>query len=92
MEISTQRNGSTNDPTQIKNGPENANEFAFLILSGIRKHERSLCSPKQASTKAKNSPGRDDKTPGVLMDVHNAGYNYYLCLDEAALGDHCLQV
>lgn len=84
MEIPTQRNGSANDPTQIKNGPENANEFALLILSGIRKHERSLCSPKQASTKPKYSPGRDHETPGVLMDVYDAGYDYYLCPDEEA--------
>jgi hypothetical protein len=84
MEIPTQRNGSTNDPTQIKNGPENADEFALLILSGIRKHERSLCSPKQARTNAKYSPGRDDETPCILMDVHDAEYDDYLCLGEEA--------
>jgi hypothetical protein len=46
MEIPTQRDGSANNTTQIKDGPKNANGFAFLILSGIRKHERSLGSPK----------------------------------------------
>jgi hypothetical protein len=72
MEIPTQRNGCTDNPTQIKDGPENANEFALLILSGICKHERSLGSPKQASTEAKYSPGRNDETSGVLMDVDDA--------------------
>jgi hypothetical protein len=46
MEVPAQGNGSADDPTQIKDGPKNANGFALLILSGIRKHERSLGSPK----------------------------------------------
>jgi hypothetical protein len=46
MEIPPQRNGSTDNSTQIKDGPENANGFALLILSGICKHERSLGRPK----------------------------------------------
>jgi hypothetical protein len=73
MEIPSQGNCSTDNPTQIKDGPENRDEFPLLILSGIRKHQRSLGCPKQASTKAKYSPGRNDETSGVLMDVDDAG-------------------
>jgi hypothetical protein len=72
MEIPTQGNGSADNPTQIKDSPENANGFALLILSRIRKHERSLGSPKQASTEAKYSPSRNDETSGVLMNVDDA--------------------
>jgi hypothetical protein len=72
MEIPSQGNGSADNPTQIKDGPENGNGFALLILSGIRKHERSLGSPKQASTEAKYSPRRNNETSGVLMDVDDA--------------------
>jgi hypothetical protein len=50
MVIPTQGNSSADNPTQIKDGPENTNGFALLILSGIREHERSLGSPKQTST------------------------------------------
>ena len=73
MEIPSQGNCSTDNPTQIKDGPENADKFALLILSGIRQHERSLGSPKQASTEAKYRPGRNNETPGILMDVDDAG-------------------
>ena len=73
MEIPSQGNCSTDNPTQIKDGPKNPDEFAFLILSGIRKHERSLGSPEQASTEAKYSPGRNNETCGILMDVDDAG-------------------
>jgi len=73
MKIPSQGNCSTDNPAQIKDGPENANEFALLILSGICKHERSLGSPKQASTEAKYSPSRNNETSGVLMDVDDAG-------------------
>jgi hypothetical protein len=73
MEIPSQGNCSTDNPTQMKDGPENRDEFALLILSGIRKHERSLGSPKQASTEAKYSPGRNNETSGVLMNVDDAG-------------------
>ncbi len=73
MEIPSQGNCSTDNPTQIKNGPKNRDGFALLILSGICKHERSLGSPKQASTEAKYSPGRNNETSGVLMDVDDAG-------------------
>jgi hypothetical protein len=72
MEVPTQGNGCANNPTQIKDGPENANGFALLILSGIRKHEGSLSSPKQASTDAKYSPSCDDETSSVLVDVDDA--------------------
>ena len=73
MEIPSQGNGSTDNPTQIKDGPENRDEFALLILSGICKHERSLGSPKQAGTEAKYSPGRNNETSCVLMNVDDAG-------------------
>jgi len=73
MEIPSQGNCGADNPTQIKDRPENPNKFALLILSGIRKHERSLGSPKQASTEAKYSSGRDNEPSGVLMDVDNAG-------------------
>jgi hypothetical protein len=73
MEIPSQGNRSTDNSTQIKDRPENPDKFALLILSGIRKHERSLGSPKQASTNAKYSSGRDNESFGVLMDVDDAG-------------------
>jgi hypothetical protein len=73
MEIPSQGNCSTDNPTQIKDGPEDPNGFALLILSGIRKHQRSLGSPKQASTEAKYSPGRNNETSGILMNVDDAG-------------------
>lgn len=73
MEIPSQGNCSTHNPTQIEDGPENADKFALLILSGIRKHERSLGCPKQASTEAKYGPGGNNETPGILMDVDDAG-------------------
>jgi hypothetical protein len=73
VEIPSQGNCSTNNPTQIEDRPENADEFALLILSGIRKHERSLGGPKQTSTEAKYSPGRNNETSRVLMDVDDAG-------------------
>jgi hypothetical protein len=73
MEIPSQGHSSTDNSTQIKDRPENSDGFALLILSGIRKHERSLGSPKQASTEAKHSPGRNNESSGVLMDVDDAG-------------------
>jgi hypothetical protein len=69
MKILAQGHGCTNDPTQIKDGPEDANEFPFLILSRVSKHERSLCCPKQTGTHAKHSSCRNNETPCVAVDV-----------------------
>jgi hypothetical protein len=53
MKILAQGDGRTNDSTQIKDGPEDANGFSLLVLRGVRKHEGSLCCPKQTGTQAK---------------------------------------
>jgi len=76
IEIPSQRNSSTDNTTQIKDGPEDANRFSLLILGGICKHERSLRGPKQTSTCTKDSAGSNDETSGILMDVHDAGHGY----------------
>jgi hypothetical protein len=86
MEIPSQGNCSTDNPTQIKDGPENSDKFALLILSGIRKHKRSLGSPKQASTEAKYSPGRNNETFRVLMDVDDAGRGRLVALITRVMG------
>jgi hypothetical protein len=72
MKILAQGDGGTNDSTQIKDGPENPNGFSLLILSGVRKHEGSLCCPKQTSTQAKQSTRSNNETSGVMVDIENA--------------------
>jgi len=36
---------STDDSAEIENGPEETNVSTFLLFSGIRHHDSSLCSP-----------------------------------------------
>ena len=70
VRVVSQRDGRSDDTTEIEYGPEDADELSLLVFGGVRKHQRALRCPKESGAHAKNRPSRDHETPGVLVDIH----------------------
>jgi hypothetical protein len=69
MVVLSERNGGTNDITEVEDGPKNGDELALLALSRIRQHERALSSPEQSSANAEESSGDDDERTCIVMNI-----------------------
>jgi len=70
MEILSKRYRSTDDSTQVKNTPENANESSLLVLGSISQHQRTLRRPEKACADSEDCTSSDDESSGMRMDVH----------------------
>lgn len=69
---------STNDTTQVENGPEPGKVSSLGSFVGIRQHNGSLSSPQQTGTNTEESAGKDTEACGVVgvnRDQESDGIN-----------------
>ena len=73
VRVVSQRDGRSDDTTEIEYGPEDADELALLVLGGIGEHERALSRPEETGADAEIGTRSEDEPTGIWVNVVRAG-------------------
>ena len=69
MKIVPKGHRRADDASEVENGPKNANEFALLVLGGIRKHKRTLRRPQKTRADTEVCAGGQNEGANIGVEV-----------------------
>ena len=71
VRVVSQRDGRSDDTTEIEYGPEDADEAPLLGFGGIPKHQGSLSRPQQTCANTEDSTHANNIPAGIGVDVYD---------------------
>jgi len=72
LNVLAEGNRSSNDSTEVEDGPEDRDEATFLAFGRVGKHQGALGGPEEAGTKAEDGSCGDDECLCSGMDIESS--------------------
>lgn len=64
--IDSEGNDGANEGTKLKDGPEDTERFAFVLLERVTHHDTTLGGPQQSGGNTKNCTGKNQEPASTL--------------------------